>query len=236
MARTIDFNIQKKDRKALVTAIAEHAQLAPVYCGPPSFAYKIGAMTVDRDGILTVPCIEDEEIEVIGLLEFLTHKGFVAAFIAEDVNGDGDAEDESLESVPITVRLPLDGFTENAKDNLQRMLSAKGELIKKALGVNSIPVRFTDTEAVFPWFNLTVDPDDFQAYVHFITALADMAKNLKRATAKEKETDNEKYAFRCFLLRLGFIGTEFKAERKVLLRNLNGSSAFRTPKETEAAE
>ena len=51
-------------------------------------------------------------------------------------------------------------------------------------------------------------------------------------TAKEKETDNPKYAFRCFLLRLGFIGDEYKADRKILLRNLSGSSAFRTGKKS----
>ena len=55
-----------------------------------------------------------------------------------------------------------------------------------------------------------------------------MAKNCKRITAKEKATDNDKYAFRCFLLRLGFIGNEFKMERKVLLEKLEGSSAFRS--------
>ena len=60
-----------------------------------------------------------------------------------------------------------------------------------------------------------------------------MAKTQKRINAKEKEVDNEKYAFRCFLLRLGFIGDEFKAERKILLRNLTGSSAFKNPAEKE---
>ena len=44
---------------------------------------------------------------------------------------------------------------------------------------------------------------------------------------KEKEVENEKYAFRCFLLRLGFIGKDYKDERKILLRNLTGSSAFK---------
>ena len=63
--------------------------------------------------------------------------------------------------------------------------------------------------------------------MHFLTALCEMARTQKRITAKEKEVDNEKYAFRCFLLRLGFIGEEFKAERKILLRNLTGSSAFK---------
>lgn len=55
-----------------------------------------------------------------------------------------------------------------------------------------------------------------------------MAKKQKRITATAKEVDNEKYAFRCFLLRLGFIGEEYKAARKILLSKLNGSSAFKS--------
>jgi hypothetical protein len=63
-----------------------------------------------------------------------------------------------------------------------------------------------------------------------------MACNQKRITAKEKETDNDKYAFRCFLLRLGFIGAEYKLERKILLRNLSGSSAFKGSAKLEISE
>ncbi len=65
-----------------------------------------------------------------------------------------------------------------------------------------------------------------------------MAKEQKRINANEKEVANEKYAFRCFLLRLGFIGKDarIKAIRKELLKNLEGSSAFRQPKEKEDAE
>ena len=55
-----------------------------------------------------------------------------------------------------------------------------------------------------------------------------MSRNQKRITATEKAVDNEKYTFRCFLLRLGFIGAEYKTERKILLRNLSGSSAFKS--------
>ena len=54
-----------------------------------------------------------------------------------------------------------------------------------------------------------------------------MAKNQKRVNAKEKDVENEKYAFRCFLLRLGFIGNEYKQERKILLQNFTGSAAFK---------
>lgn len=61
----------------------------------------------------------------------------------------------------------------------------------------------------------------------FLTALCTMAKEAKRVLAKETEVESEKYAFRCFLLRLGFIGSDSKAARKILLRNLSGHSAFR---------
>ena len=54
-----------------------------------------------------------------------------------------------------------------------------------------------------------------------------MAIRQKRINQTKKEIVNEKYEFRCFLLRLGMIGDEFKAERKILLKNLTGSSAFR---------
>jgi hypothetical protein len=66
-----------------------------------------------------------------------------------------------------------------------------------------------------------------------------MAKNQHRVTATEKAYDNEKYTFRCFLLRLGFIGPGYKTERKILLSRLTGSAAFKngqrnSEEETEA--
>ena len=120
------------------------------------------------------------------------------------------------------------GFTETALQNLHTLVEAKGSLIKKALGVNSLPINQIDDRLDFPWFAEDSTPEELNAYMHFVTALCEMAKKQKRITAKEKETDNEKYAFRCFLLRLGFIGAEYKGERKILLRNLSGSSAFRS--------
>ncbi len=57
--------------------------------------------------------------------------------------------------------------------------------------------------------------------------LIKFSKELKHASSKPVETDNEKYAFRTWLLRMGFIGLDFMAARKILLKNLSGSSAFR---------
>ena len=100
-----------------------------------------------------------------------------------------------------------------------------------------LPIEVTDSKVSFPWLPAELTPDELKAYEDFICRLCDMARNQKRVTAKEKDTDNEKYAFRCFLLRLGFIGDEFKSARRILLRNFTGSSAFKSgAKAKEAAE
>ena len=90
-----------------------------------------------------------------------------------------------------------------------------------------MPIEISEDEVSFPWFEELPTPEEIKAYTHFILALSEMAINQKRITVKEKEVENEKYAFRCFLLRLGFIGKDYKDERKILLRNLTGSSAFK---------
>jgi len=127
----------------------------------------------------------------------------------------------------LTVAVPLDLVT---VENLNKLLEAKGSLIKKALGVDALPVEAGGDSVSFPWFASAPEPEEAKAYTHLISALCKMSQEQKRITAKEKPVDNERYAFRCFLLRLGFIGAEFKEERKILLRNLSGSSAFKSGK------
>ena len=125
----------------------------------------------------------------------------------------------------LTVRIPLEKV---AAGRLLKLLDVKGSLIKNALGIDDLPICIEETSIAFPWFKELPTADEVNAYTHFISALCEMSKNQKRITATEKVVDNEKYAFRCFLLRLGFIGAEYKTERKILLRNLSGSSAFKS--------
>ena len=79
----------------------------------------------------------------------------------------------------------------------------------------------------FPWFR-EANPEDMMTYTKFIAALCKMSKEQKRISSKQKDIVNEKYEFRCFLLRLGFIGDDSKADRKILMRNLSGSAAFKS--------
>ena len=197
----------------------------------PTCAYEIDYFTVTKDGALEFDDRADSE-EIENLLEQLAERGFTAADsgeeeTAEKVSENADAEPEG-ESVGLTVAIPLDKV---AVGNLTKLLDAKGSLIKKALGIADLPIEITEDAVSFPWFSLSPDLDSAKAYTDFIAALCRMSKEQKRINVTEKEVTNEKYAFRCFLLRLGFIGAEYKADRKILLKNLTGSSAFKTAKE-----
>lgn len=224
---TIYYNAQ--DRKPLVKAISEFTGADAVYMRTPTYAYRIDYFTVTREGNLEFDDIADSE-EIEGLIEFLAERGFIAE-VADTEPLETDTEEvpaaavsaEHSESVGLTVEVPLDC---SAVENLTKLLDAKGSLIRKALAVEDIRIEVTNSAVKFPWFT-DCGADERKAYTHFISALCELAKNAKRVTAKEKATDNDKYAFRCFLLRLGFIGSEYKAERKILLRNLTGSSAFK---------
>lgn len=217
----IYYNAQ--DRKPLVKAISEFTGADAVYMRTPTYAYRIDYFTVTREGNLEFDDRADSE-EIEELLEFLAERGFIAevADASEEFPAAADSAVHS-ETVGLTVEVPLDS---TAVENLTKLLDAKGRLIRRALAVDSLPIEVTDSTVKFPWFS-ECGADECKAYTHFVSALCELAANAKRVTAKEKETDNDKYTFRCFLLRLGFIGTEYKAERKILLRNLTGSSAFK---------
>ena len=156
--------------------------------------------------------------------------------IMEDM-GTADTEDfpdtvQQSRTSGLTVEIPLDKV---AVGNLTKLLDAKGSLIKKALGIQNIGIEILKDRVAFPWFTELPDTDAVQAYTHFISALCEMSKNARRVTVTEKAVENEKYAFRCFLLRLGFIGAEYKTERKILLKNLTGSSAFKSGAKKEVS-
>lgn len=221
---TITINAQGAERKRLVTTISNWLGVDAYYCGAPTFAYEIDYFTVDKNGSLSFDDRADSEV-IERLLEHLYNEGFDIDMSA------GDSSDDDEEVHGICISMPLSLFTMQHLQNLNAILAAKGDLIKKALGVSDLPIEVDETKVYFPWFNGQPAPEELKAYDTFICKLCEMARNLKRVNAKEKEIENAKYAFRCFLLRLGFIGDEYKTERKILLRNLEGSSAFKTAKE-----
>lgn len=227
----IEFNRTGAERKALVTAIAEILGTKPKYMGMPTASYDFGGLIVDKTGALE---FEDSIFpkDIKDLLNQLGERGFTATdseekVLAEEVSEETDTEPQG-ESVGLTVAVPIEKV---AIENLTRLLEVKGQLIKKALGIAELPIEVTEDAVSFPWFSIYPDAETAKAYTDFISALCRMSREQKRINATEKAVINEKYAFRCFLLRLGFIGADYKADRKILLKNLTGSSAFKTAKE-----
>ena len=234
----IHYNITKEQRKKMVEIVGRTLGVQPIYCGAPTFAYKVGAFEITRDGFI---CFGDEadeadEAEVERVRTALREEGFVAeddesemTMVAVETAATTDDENS------LTISLPRSSFTETALENLDALLASKGKLIQKAFNIEKAAYTLTDETIKFAWFRGKIAEDTVRAYTDFISKLCEMAQKQKRAVAKEKPTENEKYAFRCFLLRLGMIGAAYKTSRKILLQNLTGSSAFKCGHRREAA-
>lgn len=240
------FNRTGAERKAFVQAISKIVGKDAVYMQAPSFAYKIENYTVDREGTLTYS--EQLNIESVKqLLEKLHEQGFVTvdfmpansteetispemsddAFIQDTLQENQHESEIDSNSSRFTISVTLDGFTENAINNLEKLVANKSSLIMKSLDVADLPIERKDEQICFPWFDPAISDTQKIAYTQFIKALCIMAKKQKRVTNRITDVDSEKYAFRCFLLRLGFIGYEYTTTRKILLENLTGSGAFK---------
>ncbi len=218
----IEFNVTGADRKRLVQAMGEILEVKPKYLGMPTAAYQVDYFHIDKNGAVEFDDSADSK-EIENLLLRLAERGFTGGKSEDGKVSEEVKNPPQNASVGLTVEVPRDKVN---TENLTAILDAKGGLIKKALGVAELPVEISDDKVAFPWFE-TADGETVKAYTHFISALCEMSVKLTRITAKAKDLENEKYAFRCFLLRLGFIGEKYKAERKILLKNLTGSSAFK---------
>lgn len=133
----------------------------------------------------------------------------------------------------LVLQMPLDGFTPEKIDNLTKLVIAKTPLLKAALDAKELPIQQKAETLDFPWFRFTDDNDTVEAYSALVSLLCKTAMEKNRVTSKVRDVENPKYAMRCFLLSLGFIGDEYKAARKILLSQLEGNSSRKSGKKTE---
>ena len=211
---TIEFHLTGENRKTLVKAVSEILEIPAEYQYMPTCAYKIGeCYTVTKEGNLEISDSADSK-EAEHLIEELKKRGYDVPETAEP------------ESTKLTVQMPADFFTEHTLNNLHQICENKAVLFQAAFKTDSLDIIQSDDKVEFPWFTIEND-SDADAYCTFISMLCEFAENQKRINNKPETTDNPKYTMRCYLLRLGMIGAEYKSTRKALLRNLSGSSAFR---------
>ncbi len=220
------YNVTGTEKKKLVQTLSEILCVKAEYLFAPSFSHKVGDFIVDTEGTISTEA-EIDEVLIKTIVEKLAEQGFVTN--VEKTNE--ILEEQVIEK--LVVELPIASYTEN----LEKLVESKSELIKKALKSENLEIIKSEDRISFPWFRGDIDAETLKAYTLFITKLCELAKGLKRVNTKQNaEIENEKYAFRCFLLRLGFIGAEYKGERKILLQNFEGSSAFKGGSQNEISE
>ena len=215
----IEFQLIGEKRKELAKTVSEIIGAPAEYQFMPTCAYKIGDFyTVTKEGNLEISDSADSK-EIDMLISELASRGYDVP-LDEEENG-------------LTVEMPLELVDDATIDRLRKIVENKGELFKAAFKTDNLEIVAETDKICFPWF--TVENDgDADAYCTFISMLCEFAKNQSRINRKPDTSDNPKYTMRCFLIRLGMVGAEFKAARKVILRHLSGNSAFRKVGDTDA--
>ena len=235
----IKYHLEGSERKALLAVMREILQDTPKYMGPPTFSFEIGPYTIDRHGTLDCPDHLDSTQGAM-LIRELERDGFIGERIGEPAK---PAEQQIIETprkeivTPtldnldrLSVEMPRDGMTPTAMENLRRLVASKATLLKKALGTDNLPITEHPDRIEFGWFRPTDDQVEVAAYYQLVQGLCELARTQKRVCATEQEVENDKYAFRCFLLKLRFIGREYKDSRRVLLQHLSGNASYAKPK------
>ena len=206
----IPFSPNKRGRKKLADTIAAHLGVNPVYAGTPSFDYLIGQARLDRDWVLHLP----EDIDTDALTEMVITAGCAP----------------KGEEYGLTLAFPTTRWDEATAAKLDALLAAKGALIAKALGIPATPMNLNAVEETveFAWFEQLPNAEVIEAASVLLQLMIEHAKTATRISPKPPAPGNDKYAMRCWLLRLGMIGEGYKTARRVLLANLEGNAAWKT--------
>ena len=175
--KELHYNVTGQDRKELVGIISKVVGMKAVYKFMPTCAFVISNITVEKDGTMVWDERTDQDT-IEAVIIALADAGF------NPVKAEAETEETGL-----TIEIPLEKVSVG---NLTKLLDAKGELIKKALGVEDIRIELKEDRIAFPWFKELPSPEEIKAYSHFIAALCEMALNQKRITAKEKPVDKDR--------------------------------------------
>jgi len=220
-----NFNVSGKERKQLVMAISEILGVDAIYKKPPTYAFEIGNIMVDRNGCAS----GDISAE---LLTALAGLGFVPEVDAEEEptvpkmeNTEEFAEyeeqpteipaDTELPTDSISIDVPLDGFSPEAIDRLCKLVLAKSSLIKMAIGAEELPIQVLPDRISFDWFKIS-DSENMMEYDKFINALCETAKRKQRVTARANgDFENPRFSMRTWLTALGMAGSEYSQIRRI---------------------
>lgn len=241
------------DRKTLVNQIAQDIGEEAKYLGAPGFAYQVGPYTINKQAEIEVDdteadmdllrelvpggALDDAEDEKIAALEISvpTEEHTVTSIMnllhlfcsREKLLNRCVGNAHNFLMNKKFIKAMDDQVLESLDDYFIKQNAAGGEKINRGLIISQekITIRFPYSE----------DADTIKAYTDLVGLMNQMALAQKRVLKDKFHSSNEKYAFRCWLVRLGMVGDDYKVTRKILLSNMPGNSAFRTEDQKEAA-
>jgi hypothetical protein len=242
-----------RERKEVAALVAGHFGTQAVYQGTRGFGYLITTPTgsewlVDKAGaVVTEGQAQDNVAELFAVLKVLEENGI-------EVQGQVAVTISTKEHNGVTLRNLVNilagkerliskamgtGHPFIAPEMVESINAVRLKTIEDFLetaGTEVSPGLVVTQDAItLRWFAATLNPVIIAAYVQFAFAVNAIALTQKYATPHAKETANEKYTFRVWLLRLGFIGDEYSASRKLFLGRLDGNGSFRTEEQIHEA-
>ena len=245
------------ERKEIVKALGQHFGVEPKYMGVPSFAYQIATAketyTIDRAGkIITSEGTEVEletlinesaeeevseptETQITAFEVAVPMEGHTGITLRNLVNMVFSKQALIKKALEITSNIVEDDFCIGInKAKIETLEDFKTAI--EDIGAESCPgigFDFADNTITFKFLEGEVSSKKMKAYTQLVALLNQNAMALKHASAKSKDTDNDKFTFRVWLVKIGMIGDEYKIARKVLLERLEGNSAFRSGSKPE---
>ena len=246
------------ERREMVQAISERLGSPAVYLRTPTCAYRIGGLTVERDGSI----ISDDDALLEALRPMLIERGWLTDAEASVTKTEPTEQDSEITQMELS--FPVEDWTVPQLKNflhtlysnqhiLRRMMQSDALYIDRQLveRLSEVPMEtLADFEALLAdglatgllkgcriqdgRFTLETiqddrDPARWQVYATLLSAILEHAKAAKRVFLRaDADPMNEKYRANSFLMRLGFGGPEHKPLRRVLLGHLNGYAAFRS--------
>ena len=244
------------ERREMVQAISERLGSPAVYLRTPTCAYRIGGLTVERDGSI----ISDDDALLEALRPMLIERGWLTDAEASVTNTEPTEQDSEITQMELS--FPVEDWTVPQLKNFLHTLYSNQHILRRMMQSDALYIdrqmmerldeaqtpadlearladglatgllkgcRIQDGRFTLEAIQDDRDPARWQVYATLLCAILEHAKAAKRVFLRaDADPVNEKYRANSFLMRLGFGGPEHKPLRRVLLGHLNGYAAFRS--------
>ena len=244
------------ERREMVQAISERLGSPAVYLRTPTCAYRIGGLTVERDGSI----ISDDDALLEALRPMLIERGWLTDAEASVTKTEPTEQDSEITQMELS--FPVEDWTVPQLKNFLHTLYSNQHILRRMMQSDALYIdrqmmerldeaqtpadlearladglatgllkgcRIQDGRFTLETVRDDRDPVRWQVYATLLSAILEHAKAAKRVFLRaDADPVNEKYRANSFLMRLGFGGPEHKPLRRVLLGHLNGYAAFRS--------